>query len=163
MSQLKKWLNLIKLLCSCSLGSLTVLHLVSCMWWVFSLLPSCSQPSPRHWQVIDGVVARRSSLQFACHRLHIIGELHNDFIRPSSSMTLAKISGNHWWDPYFCGPNYFGDELCMNKYEPSYYICMNPNILVSHYNYLILDFCHYLILVLTCQYIHGSVLNIINS
>jgi hypothetical protein len=33
--------------------------------------------------------------------LHAIGELHNDFIRPPSSTTPAKISGNTRWDPYF--------------------------------------------------------------
>jgi hypothetical protein len=32
---------------------------------------------------------------------HTIGELRNDFIRPPSSVTPAKISGNHQWDPYF--------------------------------------------------------------
>jgi hypothetical protein len=32
---------------------------------------------------------------------HTIGELRNDFIRPPSSATPAKISGNHRWDPYF--------------------------------------------------------------
>jgi hypothetical protein len=33
--------------------------------------------------------------------LHAIEELRNDFIRPPSLMTPAKISGNHRWDPYF--------------------------------------------------------------
>jgi hypothetical protein len=32
---------------------------------------------------------------------HAIEELCNDFIRPPSSVTLAKIFGNHRWDPYF--------------------------------------------------------------
>jgi hypothetical protein len=62
----------------------------------------------------------------------------------------------------FHGPNYFGDELCMNKYGSNYYIRMNLNMLVWHYNYLTLDLFHYLILVLTCEYIHGYALNIIN-
>jgi hypothetical protein len=33
--------------------------------------------------------------------LHAIGDLHNDFIRPPSSTTPAKISGNTRWYPYF--------------------------------------------------------------
>jgi hypothetical protein len=33
--------------------------------------------------------------------LHAIGELRNDFIRPPSLSTLAKILGNPRWDPYF--------------------------------------------------------------
>jgi hypothetical protein len=33
--------------------------------------------------------------------LHTIGELCNDFIRPPSSSTPAKILGNPGWDPYF--------------------------------------------------------------
>jgi hypothetical protein len=41
-------------------------------------------------------------------------------------------------------------------------IRMNPNMLVWHYNHLILGLCHYLILVLNCQYVHGYALNIIN-
>jgi hypothetical protein len=47
---------------------------------------------------------------------------------------------------YFHGPKYFGDELCMNKYGSNYHIRMDLNMLVLHYNYLILDFCHFLIL-----------------
>jgi hypothetical protein len=33
--------------------------------------------------------------------LHVIRELSNDFIRPPSSSTPAKILGNPRWDPYF--------------------------------------------------------------
>ena len=33
--------------------------------------------------------------------LHAIGELRNDFIRPPSLETPAKIAGNSRWDPYF--------------------------------------------------------------
>jgi hypothetical protein len=33
--------------------------------------------------------------------LDAIGELCNNFIRPPSSTTLTKISGNKQWDPYF--------------------------------------------------------------
>jgi hypothetical protein len=50
---------------------------------------------------------------------------------------------------YFRGPKYFGDELCMNKYGSNYHIRMDLNMLVLPYNYLILDFCHFLILVFT--------------
>jgi hypothetical protein len=63
---------------------------------------------------------------------------------------------------YFRGHNYFGDELCINKYRSNYHIHMNLNMLVWHYNYLILYLCHYLILVLTCEYVHGYALNIVN-
>jgi hypothetical protein len=47
---------------------------------------------------------------------------------------------------YFRGPKYFGDGLCMNNYGSNYHICMDLNMLGLHYNYLILDLCHYLIL-----------------
>jgi hypothetical protein len=33
--------------------------------------------------------------------LHVIGDLHNNFISPPSSITPAKIIGNPRWDPYF--------------------------------------------------------------
>jgi hypothetical protein len=33
--------------------------------------------------------------------LHVIGELHNNFIRTSSSSTPAKILVNPRWGPYF--------------------------------------------------------------
>ena len=33
--------------------------------------------------------------------LHAIGELRNDYIRPPSTATPAKIEGNPRWDPYF--------------------------------------------------------------
>ena len=33
--------------------------------------------------------------------LHAIGELRNDYIRPPSLETPAKIAGNHRFDPYF--------------------------------------------------------------
>jgi hypothetical protein len=33
--------------------------------------------------------------------LHAIGELRKEFIRTPSTSTLAKISGNPRWDPYF--------------------------------------------------------------
>jgi hypothetical protein len=33
--------------------------------------------------------------------LHAIGELRNDYIKPPSSATPAKISENPRWDPYF--------------------------------------------------------------
>jgi hypothetical protein len=33
--------------------------------------------------------------------LHAIGELQKEFIRPPSTSTPAKITGNPRWDPYF--------------------------------------------------------------
>jgi hypothetical protein len=33
--------------------------------------------------------------------LHAVEELRNDYIKPPSSTTPAKISGNPRWDPYF--------------------------------------------------------------
>jgi hypothetical protein len=62
----------------------------------------------------------------------------------------------------FCGSKYFGDELCMYKCESNYHICMELNILVWHYNYLILDLCHYLILIFTYEYVYSYALNIVN-
>jgi hypothetical protein len=35
-------------------------------------------------------------------------------------------------------------------------------MLVWHYNYLILNLCHYLILVFTFEFVHGYALNIVN-
>jgi hypothetical protein len=51
----------------------------------------------------------------------------------------------------------------MNKYGSNYHIYMDLKILVWHYNYLVLHLCHYLILVCTCEYVHGYTLNIINK
>jgi hypothetical protein len=48
----------------------------------------------------------------------------------------------------------------MNKYGSNYYIRVNLNMLMWHYNYLIFDLYHYFIF--TCQYIHDYALNIAN-
>jgi hypothetical protein len=42
--------------------------------------------------------------------LHAVGELRHDFIKPPSSATPTKITGNPRWDPYFnvsCGLDLF--------------------------------------------------------
>jgi hypothetical protein len=82
-------------------------------------------------------------------------KVDDEFIKKNYVFFIVDVS------LYFCGPKCFGDELCMNKYESNYHIHMDLNMLVSYYNYLVLDLCHYLILVCTCEYVHGYALNIV--
>jgi hypothetical protein len=54
-------------------------------------------------RVVDTKFSRSSETvsRYFNKDLHTIGELCNDFIRPPSSTTPAKILGNTRWDPYF--------------------------------------------------------------